>query len=209
MRQCLFIVGVGKKKAWRFWLQNFELFCSIFNNLNISSTPSYINAAQKAFIIIYTGDTKADVADIDECRFLMYDRGVAMHKLPPTSRTLAQHTRRAIYQAEIWKRSLQKKQQLPSPLDWGWELDESGQLVPLWTTGLSAATITDLIHHCGCKSICGVRCSCKRKDLKCTSLCSCNYKVCNFGDTSRSSSTPITESSLSRRNVFDYLESLQ
>ena len=42
----------------------------------------------------------------------MFKSGCAIQKLPPIA--LQQHSRRAIYQAEVWKASLEKAQNLPS-----------------------------------------------------------------------------------------------
>ena len=72
--------------------------------------------------------------DIDKCHYQLHASGNSFDKLPPPSSALNQHTRRSIYQAEVWRSCLKRKQNLPSPLDWGWELTESGELKPIWTT---------------------------------------------------------------------------
>ena len=60
----------------------------------------------------------------------MFKSGCAIQKLPPALAALQQHARRAIYQAEVWKASLEKAQNLPFSLNWGWTHNEFDQLIP-------------------------------------------------------------------------------
>jgi len=192
--------GFGKKKSWDCWMLNLFEFCDLFTSFNFSSSSSSIKDMQKFVIALYA--RSFNIEDIDECRYAMFTNGCPIEKLPPTSAALLQHTRRAIYQAEIWKAALTKIQDLPSSLLWGWALDELGQLIPFWMAEQPASSMQHIIHHCSCKTICGPRCSCKKKGIQCTGLCACAYETCN---SRKEYSTLQTDSS---RNAFDFLESL-
>jgi len=125
---------------------NLSEFCDIFATVNFSSSANAMKSMQKFVIALYAKSLK--VEDIDECRYAIYSSGSPIEKLPPTSAALLQHTRRAIYQVEILKATLTKIQNLPSPLHWGWMLDEFDQLVPFWTAAQPASSIHEIIHHC-------------------------------------------------------------
>ena len=85
-------------------------FCDLFITLDFSSSPHEINAAQKFAIALYAKSSAAK--DIDECRYTMFKSGCRIQKSPPTLAALQQHSRKAIYQAEVWKASLEKAQNL-------------------------------------------------------------------------------------------------
>jgi len=202
------MLGIGKKKAWACWMRNVEKFCQMFSSLNFTSSFASISKLQHFVMALYTKKHVAIATnDIDECRYQLYASGISFDKLPPTYSALNQHTRRAMYQAEVWRKCLTKKQNVPSPLNWGWELSEIGELKPIWTTKEPVTSVKTLTFCCHCKSACSFRCACKNKSIKCTSLCSCKYEDCNPLDDR--SKTKASEPSLSQRNVFDFLETLQ
>jgi len=94
------MLGIGKKKAWNCWMQNMKKNCKMFTSLYFNSSSTSTSKLQDFIIALYTN--VHDVSDIDECRYRLYVSGNSFKKLPPTSSTLYQHTRRAIYQAEVW-----------------------------------------------------------------------------------------------------------
>lgn len=198
------MIGIGKKKAWSCWMKNVESFCEMFASLNLHSSSSLMSNMQTFVMVLFVKNPIA--VDIDECRYKLFTKGNSFDKLPPTSNALHQHTRRAIYQAEVWKSCLQRKQNMPSPLEWGWKQNHEGELLPLWSTDKPATEVRKLSSHCGCKSTCTIRCTCKKQNIKCTSLCCCNYTTCNSSDISSSESQIHTDY---QRNVFDYLELLK
>ena len=63
------------------------------------------------------------------------NHNIDMSLLPPSSRALEQHVRRANYQMALWRRSHVPIFDPPSPTDGqGWHLVE-GKLEPLWYDG--------------------------------------------------------------------------
>ena len=190
-------------------MRNVESFCQMFASLNLTSSFASISKLQNFIMALYANKhVPIATNDIHKCRYQLYARGNSFDKLPPTSvSALNQHSGKAIYQAEVWSTCLTKKQNLPSPLNWGWRQSEIGELKPTWTTKEPVTSVKALTFHCNCKSACSFRCACKSKGIKCTSLCSCNYEDCNALD-SRSKTTA-SEPSPFQRNVFDFLEALQ
>ena len=113
-------------------MRNVENFCKMFASLNLACFFTSIYQLQEFAMALYA--KKRVVNDIDECHYQLFASGNSFDKLPPTSSALNQHTRRSIYQAEVWRSCLKRKQNLPSSLDWGCELTESGELKAIWTT---------------------------------------------------------------------------
>ena len=196
------MLGIAKKKAWTCWKRNVKNFCQTFISLNLASSFTSIYQLQEFVVALYVKKRVAN--DIDECRYQLYASGNSFDKLPPTSSALNK-TRRSIYQAEEWRICLKRKQNLPSPLDWGWELTESGELKPIWTIEAPVTSVNVLVSHCNCKSFCSFCCACKSRSIKCTGLCSCGSKNC-YTVNARSDAM---EAAPSQRNVFDFLEALQ
>ena len=67
--------------------------------------------------------------------FFTIHNGINLSLLPPCTSTLRLHTKRANYQTYIWKHSHIPYVNLPSPVDNGWKLAESGDLIVDWTSG--------------------------------------------------------------------------
>ena len=62
---------------------------------------------------------------------------------------------------------------LGSPLDYGWQRDDSG-LSPVYFEGpIAAEIIADLVCSCITTNICGAGCVCQQSGLPCTDLCTC------------------------------------
>ena len=77
------------------------------------------------------------------------------------------------------KHFLRESPQDPSKL--GWILNEFEQYIPHWTDLPPATSLAEHFVKCGCKTKCSKskRCSCKTKEMLCTSLCTCDYELCN------------------------------
>ena len=117
----------------------------MFASLNLASSLTSIYQLQEFVMALYAKKRVAN--DIDECRYRLYASGNLFDKLPPTSSALNQHTRRSTYQAEVWRSCLKRKQNLPLPLDWGWERTERGELKPIWTTEAPVTSVNVLFQH--------------------------------------------------------------
>ena len=146
----------------------------------------------------------SDAQNVDECRYNMFSSGYPVEKLPPTSVALAEHTRRAMYQSEIWKSCLTKNQNRPSPLDWGWAFNDSEELIPFWSSARQQHQFTKLFITVTANPHVVFDVHVKKKYLKCTGLCSCNFETCNSENISSSQH----QREDTARNVFDFLESL-
>ena len=57
----------------------------------------------------------------------MFAKKNSVQRISPTSATLEQHVRRAVFQgAHIWGQSVDPQPVLPSPTDWGWSQMDDG-----------------------------------------------------------------------------------
>ena len=94
-------------------------------------------------------------------------------QLPPCEDTLKQHTRRANYQAVIWRRSLVNSAETPNPSQGhGWTTSEDGSLVINWMTGSPAPQVVLSLLSCICARSCRPNdCTCIVNGLKCTAAC--------------------------------------
>lgn len=124
------------------------------------------------------GTTLVDVGDL---RWRLFTKKqLEGQKLPPTRGALHQAIARAHFQAMVWDQDHVPYQQLPSPTEYGWEVDGS-RLVPVTTRDPPApATITQLTK-CGCKKTgCTSRCSCRSLNINCSEMCLCgaDEEVC-------------------------------
>ena len=97
--------------------------------------------------------------------------------MPCTKDVLAQHTKRAAYQACIWKNALTQFATPPPLTDHGWMITDNRVDIKWMTLPPAPDGILENAN-CGCKTGCTTkRCACQKALLKCTSLCSC--KNCN------------------------------
>lgn len=63
--------------------------------------------------------------EVNVARKNLFSKGRDVENIPPTEDALQLHTLHAVYQAGyIWRQSLQKDPQLPSPNAYGWNKDE-------------------------------------------------------------------------------------
>ena len=71
----------------------------------------------------------------------VYTQNCNVETIPPTTDALLLHTKRAIYQAGVWARSLQHRQELPSPSRFGWKQssDFDRKWEPVWMLQKSAS----------------------------------------------------------------------
>ena len=126
------------------------------------------------FVVIMYSRT-APHQDVNTARQSMFSQGTrSIESIPPTQAALAQHVRRAAFQAgHVWGRSLDSIQELPTASDWGW-LKSSDGWVPHWTSLPEASKACCELIRCGCKQACRGLCKCTRANLPRTALCTCN-----------------------------------
>ncbi len=117
---------------------------------------------------------------LDDVRYEIFSKkGHCSEKLPPTMDAACLHIRRANYQAFIWNSAHEQYQQLPTPLQAGWNLNENGQIVPeLMTQPAAPEALLDFVK-CGCRTECSnMRCKCRKDSVLCTDACGCDNEMC-------------------------------
>ena len=122
---------------------------------------------------MYCRNTKTKV--VNELRYDMFcaKKGdVSSGQLPPCKDALLQHTKRANYQAAIWRRSLQNTLDPPEPsAGHGWHLS-MGEIAISWLTGPPAPEIVLSLTACKCPRVCTKEsCSCIQNGLPFTPAC--------------------------------------
>ena len=106
-------------------------------------------------------------SDINELRYRLFclKRGnVESNQLPPCNNMLREHSLRANYQAAVWRRSLERCPDIPSPVGSGWcALTMGDQPAP--------QAVLEVLS-CQCSRSCKLpSCSCIVNGLKCTDMC--------------------------------------
>ena len=131
-----------------------------------------------AFICSLYPSPKKTPTSVDELRYRMFcQRKQKSELLPPTSDSLTLHLKRANYQAFVWRNSLVAMQELPSPENHGWILENEALKPVLMNKDPAPRSILELTT-CNCKkSECRSRCSCNMNGLSCTEACFCMADV--------------------------------
>lgn len=167
--------GRGKKTAWEVW-NSFTDIAQTF--VKLSSEPAdvqpFLPDIQMFVVLMY--DRSSSKMTVNALRqHLFTKKSRSMEALPPTEAALLQHVKRAAFQSGYsWYRCLSAQQTLPSPNQWGWCDDGSGEWKPLWTTLPEVAKCCPELLKCSCKTGCGKRCKCTKARVKCTALCQCD-----------------------------------
>ena len=96
------------------------------------------------------------------------------HKLPPCADCLYKHCQRACYQTAVWKRALDAKPEIPSPIGKAC-IQDKGDATDLaidWMQGLPALDAVLELMSCSCILVCkGPQCKCIANGLHCTEMC--------------------------------------
>ena len=183
-------VGKGKVKAFNMIRKNTKFrdtFILLGQELTLSD--ELFDAIEEFTCNMYCWNTKAK--SVNELRYNMFcsKKGdVSSGQLPPCQDALLQHTRRANYQAAIWRRSLQTTLELPEPTDnHGWHLSD-GDIEITWLTLPPAPEIVLSLTACNCPRVCAKdKCTCIAVGLPCTPAC----KLQNCGNIPNDDSDPV------------------
>ena len=98
-------------------------------------------------------------------------------KLPPCKDACDQHSKRANYQAAIWRHCLEAKPTVPSPDGNGWMID--GEIDVHWMDLPPAPQAILECLSCKCLGKCSSsRCTCKGNGLSCPGACQCRDNLC-------------------------------
>lgn len=169
-----YMSGRGKKTAWNAWKSMPEITETFLHLSTPQSTVSEedIQALERFVVILYS--RTCPLTSVNEARQSIFAQGTrTIDNIPPTQAALVQHIKRAAYQAcQVWGQALEPVQELPSPLEWGWQQSE-GVWSPIWTTLPEAAKACSELISCGCKRACRGLCKCTKANLPCTALCFC------------------------------------
>jgi hypothetical protein len=92
----------------------------------------------------------ADITSINTLRGLMA-ASTSFPKLPPTKDALKQHCLRVHYQTKVWLNAMVPCPQLPPIEEFGWHMDEKGEVLPVLTTLPPLPEKLTVLTSCGCK----------------------------------------------------------
>ena len=112
-------------------------------------------------------------ADVNDARYALFcQKGSESSQLLPTKDAFSKHTRRANYQAAVWRRALDARPDVPTPHGHG-QILRSGSLYVDWMDQLPAPEVILELIHCNCiKFKCIInQCSCRANSLACTDVC--------------------------------------
>ena len=165
--------GIGKKKAWKVLLTKEQMqrdLCTLGQNPAIHEPAQ--KAAESFICSLYT--SAKNFSNVDDARYFLFcQRNLKSEDLPPTSECLSHHIKRANFQAFVWNRALVPLQNIPSPDEHGWKL-ENGKLFPVLMTRSPAPEGMTELTTCRCTtSECKRSCSCRKSNLPCTEACLC------------------------------------
>ena len=168
--------GRGKRKALSI-MRASEDFTNAFIELGDEFSPSDSLIDQlQVFVCCLYGQTKSvEVNDARYKIFCLASSSPCEQSMPPTKDALIQHTKRAAYQAAIYRRSLQPIINIPNPDGHGWTMSYNELSINWMTDPPAPDSVLELIS-CKCiKSKCrGMVCSCQKSGLSCTDFCMCH-----------------------------------
>ena len=151
-----------------------ETFMELGNEWSVSEL--LMEKVEAVTCLIYAPKTSCThVNDLRYSLFCAKKGEIESHQLPPSRDCLKQHTKRANYQAAIWKCSLHQCPNIPSPVGNGWEvekIDGEDQLVNKWMDGHPVPEVLLDLLSCVCSKKCvSPKCVCVVNGLKCTDMC--------------------------------------
>ena len=161
---------------------------NVFVNLTLNPNDftldsNLMDSLQKYVCIQYSKNIKTE--SVNEARQVLFTQNLRnLENIPPTMNALYQHARRSILVAAfMWRRCMEKIQDLPSPGDWGWEWHPRLSIwIPYWTDLQDASKRCSLLVKCGCQVACTGRCKCFNMGIRCGPLCKCEGACTNNED---------------------------
>jgi len=117
---------------------------------------------------------------VTQLRWHLFEtKGMEGEMLPPTFSTLLPHIKRVNFVCRRDKSYTETLPVLPSPVHNGWIMSD-GLIKPEICLDPPAPKAVLELKKCSCKSGCETnRCSCRKAQLPCTSLCACYTIVCH------------------------------
>ena len=163
--------GHGKKSCWKTFEKQPLLVKGIGRDGELASIEQFV-------CHLYGTPEQSNVNNSRLQLFGKANKGLEM--LPPTRDALELHSARANYQAKIWLQADKEHIDVSPPIDTAAWKKVSECLEAVWTRLPPIPDACLELVSCSCKSKCKTgRCSCFRKDLKCTYACGCDAIDCS------------------------------
>lgn len=166
--------GKGKTSVWKIAKKS-EEYAATFRDMGTTISPSTeIQTKLCRFVCHLYGFEDCD--EVNDVRYQLFKKGKCDEELlPPNHDSLEQHIKRANYQCYIWRHAEQAQMNLPCFSQYGWRLDNDGNVLCHWMNLPPAPDSVLEFVSCKCTKGClNNRCSCVKATLPCTDLCKCN-----------------------------------
>ena len=167
-----YFVGKGKKTCWQIW-DKYPDISNIFLKIMLGGEleSNDIEIIERYVVLIY--DKTNNSYSVNQCRFELFSvSNRNIENIPPTAAALLQHTKRSIFQANIWHQIFKKYIDYPNPNNFGWKETDS-EFIPVWSELPEVLESCRQLVSCGCKKGCTSRCKCKKENLPCSHMCKC------------------------------------
>lgn len=175
--------GIGKPKWFQQYMKADIDLPRAFMKLPVEGDLTVKNELAK-FVCSRYCPKGVYIASIPYLRWHLFCKQLAeSNKLPPTLGALEEHINCVRLQSRVWCQATLMQQQPFEPLTFGYYKDTGGQILPVTTKILPAPQAIIELVRCQCKTNCSTqRCSCRKNDLTCTELCSCDTECANDED---------------------------
>ena len=171
---CCALFGIGKKKAFKTMMTysaELQGLADIGKEHSLSLTA---RLACVSFVGLLYGCNGCWSLNKLRVNRVLENKKVKPRKLPPTDDSFILHVLRCSYQIMIWMESLTSIVELPSPTDYGYEIDtDTGHYIPTLVSQPLAPPelLNDLV--CFCEDLCSDACVCTTNEQPCTQACNC------------------------------------
>ena len=137
------------------------------------SIENWLGPLERFVVLLYDRTSSQEYVN-GAWKQLFPQKGRASDGLPPTQAALLQYTKRAAYQAgHYWAQTMIATPELPSPSEWGWNINENDVWKICWTTLPDATQACRELLRCGYMKGCMGLCKYFKAGLQCTALCYC------------------------------------
>ena len=162
---------ISKSTWWNVWCQN-AYSTETFTKL--SWTPDKVeennlNLIEKYVCATYDPQNHFHTNDVNRMGFLLFKKSSEnkLRKLPPTREALQLYILRSAYAAG-WTGgvTLQRSDQIPSSVDWGWKYSKDNRFGVDWC-GVHDVNLNEYIFY---MYLC-TRCKCVKKEVSCLRFC--------------------------------------
>ena len=167
--------GKGKGEAWKLFVahvHDYRMLKHIGDSIEFSEEVE--KDAAKFICSFYDKYGLVEDGNMNELCYKLFTMPGKEKLLPPTDDSFHQHMEWVNYTGYLWKHALDVEFNVPSPVGYGWEL-EDGMLNLIYMTKDSAPNSLVELVKCGCKSACSrTSCSCRKSKVPCTLFCKCS-----------------------------------